>query len=320
MEHGEKVKAYLAFGSVCFFWGTTYLAINVGTKTLPVGLFSGTRFALAGALLLLICRAKGLKLPKGREWLHLLLIGLLLVTFANAMLVWASKWIPSGMTALLVATAPFWMAGMETYSGGGRLSLRGILGIVIGFAGLALLIGPGLQSLDLNHKFLPGVIALQAGCFAWCLGSVLSKYYPVKTHPLVGAASQMLLGGLILIVYGLCAGELINFTFNRATGLAYAYLVVFGSLIGYGSYIYALDKLPASKVSMYAYINPVIAVLLGWFFLNERLDWQILTSMAIIFSGVALVKTAHIKERPENARESNLNDSNLDHLVYEPKD
>jgi drug/metabolite transporter (DMT)-like permease len=165
--------------------------------------------------------------------------------------------------------------------------------------GLALLIGPKLTGGSLSPNFMYGVAALQIGCFAWCLGSIHSKRHPIKAHPLVGAATQMLLGGLALIVYGLVRGEWPQFTFNRASGLAFAYLVLFGSLIGYGSYIYALDKLPATKVSMYAYINPVIAVILGWLCLNERLDWRMVASMLIILGGVALVKTAHLEAAGE---------------------
>ncbi|MEW6730339.1 MAG: EamA family transporter [Acidobacteriota bacterium] len=300
MREAEKIRAYLAWGAVCFFWGTTYLAISIGAKTLPVALFSGSRFALAGAILLLLCRARGLVWPQGREWLHLGLVGTLLITCGNTVLVWSAKHIPSGMMALLVATAPFWMAWMEARSSGLRLGMRGLLGIALGFVGLLLLVTPNVNSPKLGTGFLFGAIALQFGCMAWCAGSLYSKRYPVKVHSLVGAAAQMLLGGLVLTVYGSLSGEWAKFHLHFESAIAYIYLVIFGSIIGYGSYMYALQKLPAAKVSTYAYINPVIAVLLGWLWLHERLDWQIATSMVIILVGVALVKTSRMYQQPHS--------------------
>lgn len=302
------IKAYLAWASVCFFWGTTYLAIAIGVKTLPVALFSGTRFAIAGLILLLICSLKGYSLPKGREWLHLGFVGFLLITSANALLVWAEKFIPSGTTALLVATGPFWMAAMESFTTGTRLSLRGYAGIGVGFIGLALLLAPSIGA-DLELSFIYAFAALQLGAFCWSFGSMHSKKYPVKTNPLVGAGAQMLLGGLMLTGIGVIKGDLPLFHFNQEAAIVYLYLIVFGSIVGYGAYIYALDKLPAAKVSTYAYINPVIAVLLGWVWLGEQLNWRILTAMAVILFGVALTKTASVSNH--STEERKIDDDSL---------
>ena len=308
LGQGEKFRAYVAWAAVCFFWGTTYLAIKVGVKTLPVALFSGCRFSIAGLVLLLLCYIKGYSWPRGREWWHHGLIGLLLITLSNALLVWSSKWLSSGMSALLVTTAPFWMAGLELRFGtGARLGFSGLIGIIVGFLGVALLIGPNLTRTSFDLHFLYGVVALQVGCFSWCLGSVHSKRYPVSSHPLVGAAAQMLIGGLLLVVFGSIQGEWKDFYFTSETALAFLYLVIFGAIIGYGCYIYALDKLPSAKVSTYAYINPVIAVLLGAFWLHEQLDWRIMLSMIIILSGVALVKTAHISTQADKFQPVNSN-------------
>lgn len=290
----EKFRAYAAWLAVCFFWGTTYLAIKIGAQTLPVALFSGSRFFIAGTILFILCYLKKYALPQGRDWLHLSLVGLLLITCANGLLVWSSRWVPSGMAAILVTIAPFWMVGLEAYKHKTRIGLSTILGIIVGFIGVALLIAPQLSwgTTAWDHHFLMGVIALQIGCFCWCLGSIHSKHYPSQAHPLVSAAVQMLAGGTALLIYGTIDNEWPRFIFNHAAGLAFIYLVIFGAVVGYGCYIYALDKLPSATVSTYAYINPIIAITLGVIWLKEPFTWTVIGGTGIILAGVALVKQA----------------------------
>ena len=294
MTSKEKISAYGAWAAVCFFWGTTYLAIRVGLEALPPMLFAGMRFVIAGTVLfLLMHRQRGARLPVGREWLDLSVVGLMLLGVGTGAVVWAEQWVPSGMAALLVATSPFWVTGIEkTLSGGERIGVRGLVGMLIGFGGLILLVAPDLFGTSLSGSYLLGIVALQVGCASWSAGSVYAKHHPTGVMPLLGASVQMLVAGLAFTVVGTAAGEWVDVRLSLRSLMALAYLIVFGSIVAYGSYTYAIQKLPLSVVSTYSYINPVIAVLLGWAILGEPLGWRVAVAMMIILGGVALVKTA----------------------------
>ncbi|MGB8507784.1 MAG: EamA family transporter [Pyrinomonadaceae bacterium] len=290
----EKLAAYGAWAAVCFFWGTTYLAIRVGLETLPPMIFAGVRFLIAGTVLfLLLSGQRNTRLPSGREWLDLAIVGLMLLGIGNGLVVVAEQWMPSGMAALLVATSPFWVAGLErTQKGGERVGLRAFAGMLVGFGGLALLVAPQLFGASVSGRFIWGVVCLQIGCFAWSAGSVYSKRRPVGVTPLMAAAVQMLYAGAALTLLGTLGGEWGIVRFSARSLGALAYLIVFGSIVAYGSYTYAMQKLPLSLVTTYSYINPVIAVLLGWLILSEPLGWRVFAATAIILCGVALVKTS----------------------------
>lgn len=293
MMSREKWGAYAAWAAVCFFWGTTYLAIRIGLETLTPLLFSGLRFIIAGGVLFfLMSWQRNVRLPKGREWFDLSVVGLLLLGVGNGLVVWAEQYISSGMAALLVATGPFWVAGLESFRRDGeRIGIWAFLGMLIGFAGLSMLIAPGLLKEPLGGGFLLGVVALQGACFSWAAGSVYSKGRPLGVNPLMGAAVQMLIAGAALTLLGSFAGEWGEIAFSSRSLSALAYLIVFGSIVAYGSFIYAMQKLPLSIVSTYAYINPLIAMILGWLILSEPLGWRVWAATAVILGGVALVKT-----------------------------
>lgn len=292
MASREKFAAYAAWAAVCFFWGTTYLAIRVGLETLTPMLFGGLRFLVAGAVLFLVMSwQRNVRLPSGREWFDLSLVGLLLLGVGNGLVVWAEQWVPSGTAALLVATGPFWVAGLEAArKGGERVTRWSLVGMLVGFGGLAMLVGPSLFDAAAGGAFLLGALALQVACFSWSAGSVYAKHRPVGVHPLMGAAVQMLVAGAALTLVGSVGGEWGRIGFSARSLGALAYLVVFGSIVAYGSFTYAMQKLPLSVVSTYAYINPVIAVLLGWLLLSEPLGWRVWLATAVILGGVALVK------------------------------
>jgi drug/metabolite transporter (DMT)-like permease len=288
----ETFKAYAAWGAVCLFWGTTYLAIRIGVRTLPPALFAGIRFFVAGSVFLVYLKIRGISLPRRRELLTIASVGILLLVIANGCVVWAEQWVPSGLAALIVATLPFWVSGIEAiWPSGNRLNVLKILGIAIGFFGLLILLGPELKA-SLDPAYLKGVLALLFAPLSWALGSVYAKYHPVRTAPLMAAALQMVIAGIILIFIGVILNEVPRFDLNAEGLAALVYLAIFGSIIGYGSFIYALAKLPAAKVSMYAYVNPIIAVLLGWLILGEQLDWRVALSTAVILLGVILVQSA----------------------------
>lgn len=286
----ENLRAYLAWVAICIIWGTTYLAIRIGVKDFPPVLFAGLRWLIAGPILIVILKLRGYKLPEKKEIKHLALVGILLLGCGNGLVVFAEQWVPSGLTALLISTEPFWIVGLESLlPEGPKLNFKIVLGVLLGLAGVALIFGVDLDTL-FNPQYLTGILALLFGVFCWSSGTLYSKYKKVTVHPIMGAAFQMAIAGIVLSVLGLSIGEAPALHFTQSGVLAFMYLLVFGSFIAYGSYIYAVANLPVSFVSTYAYINPIIALFLGWLVLDEHLDYNILIAAIIILIGVYTVK------------------------------
>ncbi len=301
MSRETRVLAYTAFAIVCLVWGTTYLAIAIANETLPVLMFAGTRFTVAGAILLGIGLLRGKTLPKLRkDWLYLVVIGVCMVGFGNIGVVWAEHHLTSGFAALLVGSSPFWMAVLERFRpGGASFNARKIAGLVIGFTGLAILVGPEIGGEEFNIMFLLGVISVQVGSIGWNVGSILSKYHVSKDiDSMISAALQMLFGGIIVTIAGLASGELPQYHFTTRSLAAFLYLLFFGSVLTYGAYVYALSKLPTSTTSLYAYINPVVAVFLGWLVLSEPIGWNAIVGMLVIFIGVGFVQATGNRTAP----------------------
>lgn len=300
MPRGEKALAWLAFLIVSIVWGTTYLAIAVAIETLPTYLFPGLRFILGGGILLALCAFAGLEIPRRlSDWGNAAIVGVLMVGLGNVCVVWAEHYVPSGFAALFVATAPLWMVILESMrTNGERISLRKWIGMSVGFAGVVFLVLPQLQGASMSSYFVLGVLAIQVGSIGWNIGAMRSKYRPIARHPLVAASMQMITGGAVVAVIGLMLGEASQMTFTTRTFLAFAYLVVFGSVIAYGAFVYAIAHLPTTTVSLHTYINPVVAVILGWLILDEPFGWRAAVSSAIILGGVAIVQTARKQAAP----------------------
>jgi drug/metabolite transporter (DMT)-like permease len=294
MKGRDKFGAYGAWAAVCFFWGTTYLAIRVGLESFPPTLFAGLRFIVAGVVLFFVMsRQRNARLPIGREWFDLGVVGLMLLGVGNGAVVWAEQWVPSGMAALLVATSPFWAAAIGRLQGDGeRVGLRGLMGMAVGFGGLAMLVGPQLFGAELNGKYLLGILIIQVGCFFWQAGSLYAKQRPTGVSPLMASSVQMLWAGLILTLAGTLIGEWGAMRFSGRSAGALLYLVVFGSIVAYSAYMYAIQKLPLALVSTYSYVNPIVALVLGWLVLSEPLGWREGGAALVILFGVALVKTS----------------------------
>lgn len=289
----ERRLAWAAWLAVCFFWGTTYLAIRVGVQDMPPLLFNGLRVLAAGLVLLTFLRLRGQTLPDRADWLHLGIVGTALLGVGNGLVAWSAQWVPSGLAAVSVATTPFWMVGVETLRPGGeRPTWRGLAGLLLGCVGMGLLIAPRLQGAQVDLPVLLGFAGLQVACASWSAGSIYSRYRPAQVTPLMGAAAQMIVGGTVVSVVGTLLGEWGRMLWTQPGLLAFLYLLVFGSIVGYSAYVYVLQKLPVSTVSLYAYINPVIAVALGWALLHEVLTWRELTATAVILAGVAVVRMA----------------------------
>ena len=283
-------SAYLAWAVVCLVWGTTYLGIRVALETIPPLLMAGFRWIAAGSIILAILKVRGETIPPQRDWPALLLLGILLLGFGNGFVVWAEQSVPSGLTAVLVASAPFWMVGVERFmKQSDHLSGRRIVGLIIGFTGIVLLVWPEL-GLDSRRSFVVGVAATQMACLGWAIGSSFSRRRHANENVLAAASLQMLFGGGCLLAAGLLRGEWGTLAFTPRTAVALAYLIVVGSIAGFSAYAYALKYLPVATVSLYAYINPIIAVLLGTLILGEPLSPRLAVAGAIVLIGMALVR------------------------------
>ncbi len=283
-------RAYIAWVAICIIWGTTYLAIRVGVQDLPPVLFAGLRWIIAGPILLIILKLRGFQLPGKKDFLHLAVIGLLLIGGGNGLVVFSEQWLPSGLTALLVTTVPFWVVGIEAViPSGPKLNKIIVIGLTCGLAGVFLIFGDNFSGL-FNSSYIYGVVGLMISEFTWSLGTIYSKYKKVSVHPLMSAAVQMTVAGFVLSLIGVSIGELSVLHFHLNSTLAFLYLLVMGSLVAYGSYIYAVAHLPVSFVSTYAYINPVIALFLGWLILGETINVPIIIGAVVILGGVGLVK------------------------------
>lgn len=300
MKH-EKAVAYGAFAIVCVVWGTTYLFIRIALETIPPLLLTATRFTIAGLIMLLIAKLRGERIPRDfRTLANLAFVGFLMVGVGNLSVVWAEQWVPSGLAALLVATAPFWMAIIEAFRRGGeRVDLRGGIGMLIGFIGVAMLVTPGGgMTTKWSLPFILGALAIQVGGACWQYGSAHGKYQLKHVPLLSSAALQMLFGGLILTIVGLALGEASRFVLTPRTLGALVYLTIFGSIIAYSSYVFALAHMRTTHTALYAYVNPVVAVFLGWLVLGEALTWVSVVAMVVILAGVALVQTAGWRRKP----------------------
>ena len=285
-------SAYVAWLAVCLVWGTTYLGIRIALETIPPALVGGIRYAIAGAVLAAILLARGERLPARAQWGGLALLGFLMICVGNGGVIWAQQWVPSGIAAVVVASSPFWMSAVEALAPRGeRFTRRILLGLVIGFTGILALVWPDLTTGgEPGKRFALGLVALQMACLGWSLGTAYSKRHARDENALSAAALQMLFGGLMMLAIASGRGEWRDLSFSSRSLAALIYLIVCGSLVGYSSFVYALKYLPVSTVSMYAYVNPVIAVLLGALVLGEALGPRVVMASALVLVGIGIVR------------------------------
>ena len=302
----QRRLAYLAWVVVCIVWGTTYLGIRVSLETMPPMLMGGLRWLIAGALLAGYLLARGEPLPPPSRWGGILLLGFLMLGLGNGGVVVAEQWVPSGLAAVMIASNPFWMAAVEALlPDGERLHANIVAGLVIGFSGIMVLVWPDLTVGETGRRsFLAGVIALQIASIGWSLGSAYSRRHARKDNVLGTTACQMLAGGLIMTAAGTFLGEWPHLHFTTRTAIALVYLSTIGAVGGFVAYTYALRHLPVSFVSLYAYINPVIAVALGVLLLRESFDSRMAVAAALVFAGVAVVRWTGRQAIPDSGLES----------------
>jgi len=285
-----------AFAAIYLIWGSTYIAIKYAIETLPPFLMAGTRFLVAGATLYAIARFSGeYEKPSWRHWRTSLIVGVLLLLGGNGGVVWAQHYIPSGLAALLVAVEPLWIVLLNwLYLKAERPNLKVILGLVLGFVGLWLLIGNGVTANDSTNGWMQifGALLVVGAAFSWACGSLYGLKAPSPKSPVLASGMQMLSGGAVLFLFGSASGEWSKFNpdaVSQNSILALSYLIVFGSIVAFTAYSWLLKNASPSIVSTYAYVNPVVAVLLGWALANEALSLQMLVGAAIIIGSVALI-------------------------------
>lgn len=287
--------AYAAWAVVCVLWGTTYLGIRIALETIPPALLGGLRYTAAGAIMMAIQRLRGGRVP----WRHsttLAVAGVLTIAVGNGLVIWAEQWVPSGIAAVMVATVPFWMAACEAVLPDGEaIAPTIVIGLVLGFTGIVLLVWPDLASGHVGASgFLGGVLALQVACIGWAAGSALARRNAKAEDPLTTAALQMLFGGVAMLAIGTWTGEWAHLAWTPRTIAAELYLTVFGSIVGYSAYSYALRHLPSALVSLYAYANPVFAVVLGALILGEPLGARVAIAALLVLCGSAVVQARHV--------------------------
>jgi len=290
-----RLKIWLALAAVYIIWGSTYLAIRFAVETIPPFLMVGTRFLVAGAILYGFRRLRGDAPPLRVEWKAAAVVGILLLVGGNGIVVWAEQYIPSGITALIVGTAPVFMVLIDALRPGGqRPGFKRALGILIGFAGIVILVNPSGMAQDPDRWVVVGLGALFLATFFWALGSLYSRNARLPGSPLLGTGMEMLVGGGCLLVIATLTGEwgrldLAAISARSLYGLIY--LIVFGALIGFVAYTWLLRVAPTPLVSTYAYVNPLIAVLLGSWLAGEALDLRIMLAAAVIVGSVFLINT-----------------------------
>lgn len=290
MLRPAQFRAYLALASVCFFWGTTYLAIRMSLETFPPLVLVAARFLISGSLLLAFARVRGLYVPRGRELASNAFSGLLLLGIGNSALVFSEILIPSGIASLITTISPFWLVGVEALlPGGERLHTPIIGGMIVGLAGASLLFTGDLAANTIDRRMLDGFLLLQIGMAAWSFGSIYQRRRSGKAHSVIAGGVQQLAAGVILLPFAVLIHEHPIYWSARGV-LALLYLVIFGSIVGYSSYIYVMDRLPVAVVSVYSYVNAVVAVGLGWLFYREPFGLKEAAAMVIIFAAVAVVK------------------------------
>jgi drug/metabolite transporter (DMT)-like permease len=291
-DEPSRGKVIAAFAAVYVIWGSTYLAIRYAIETLPPFLMASVRFLIAGALLYAWSMARSQRAPTLHEWKAAVIVGGLLLLGGNGAVVWAEQTVPSGVAALLVAGTPCWMVLLDwLWKGAARPGGRTVTGLLLGFGGIALLVGPsaftGGEGIDPI-----GALVLLTGSLAWAIGSIYSRYAPRPHGALLSTGMQMLMGGLLLMLAGTVTGEWTRLDLSAVSVrslLAVGYLIVFGAILGYSAYVWLLRVATAARVSTYAYVNPVVAVLLGWAIAGETFTLRMGVAAAIIVSGVALI-------------------------------
>ncbi len=276
---------------MCILWGTTYLGIRVALESFPPFLLMGVRYFLSGAIMIFGAKLWGATLPSGRELWLTSLYGIITIGFGTGLLCVAEQWVPSGLSALFIATQPFWMVIADWVLSAGANRPRGatIRGLMLGMIGVAVLVAPNAMKEGLRSGIVAGFLMLQLGCAGWVTGALLQTRLGGRAHPIVSGAVQQFATGAFFLLLTLAFERFPTHVKPQALG-GLLYLVIFGAIVGYSAFVYAMDRLPAAIVSVYAFVNPVVAVILGWLIFREPFGLREMIAMILIFAGIAIVK------------------------------
>jgi drug/metabolite transporter (DMT)-like permease len=297
----QRSRIIVAFALLYVLWGSTYLAMRVIVRDMPPYVAGATRYLIAGPLMLGVLALTGRKVSLSLQDLRrLLVISILLLSIGNIGVLWGEEYVSSGLASLIVALVPIWVVIIEAwFFRAGRMTAKGFFGLALGIAGLLVLLWPRITSgSHLGRLELLGSGILAGASFFWALGSVFSHRYSLSVDAFVSAAWQMTLAGAVNALIALVFGQFSKTHWTAHALGSIAYLVVFGSWIGYSAYIYLLEHVPTPKVATYAYVNPIVAVFLGWIILREQVDFFMLMGTAIIIASVWLVNSSKLKHLP----------------------
>jgi drug/metabolite transporter (DMT)-like permease len=293
------IQIVIAFAAIYTIWGTTYLAIRIAVETIPPFLMAGVRFLLAGLLTFGFLRARGVPLPTRLQWRSAAIIGAFLLLGGNGFVTWSEQQVPSGMAALVVATVPLWITLFDwVIFKGIKPGKKTVFGLILGFLGIGLLIGPDQFSGTAVIHFSSLFILFMAPIL-WSLGSLYSRQADLPENAFMATAVEMLAGGFLLVIAGLLTGETTRLNLAEISTrslVAMAYLTVFGSIVAFTAYVWLLKTVQAAKVATYTYVNPVIAVFLGWLILSETITPQMLVAVPSIILAVVLITTRTAKK------------------------
>ena len=301
----SPVKTVLAFAAVYILWGSTYLAIRLAIDTLPPFLMTGTRFTLGGLILFTWAYLKGERsIPPLHLWRRALVIGALLLLGGNGGVVFAERYVATGLAALLVSTEPLWVVILNWAISRQRPNWKVLLGVLIGLIGVAMLVGDGLRGNGHSTiSLIAGGVVLIAS-FSWASGSVYSSRHPLHVSTLMAAGMQMISGGILLLLLAVVTGDPMRLNLANASWTsigAFFYLLVFGSLVGFTAYSWLLSNVAPARAATYANVNPVVAVFLGWLIASEPLTRQMLVAAAVIIGSVILITTFGREHTPTTA-------------------
>jgi len=303
-KHASRAQIIAAFASIYVIWGSTYLAIRYAVETIPPFVMGGVRFLISGTILYLWSRYRGAPKPTRIHWRNAIIAGGFLLLGGNGAVVWAEQFVPSGLTALLVSILPFWLVIIEWVRPPRRRPSGAVLvGLVLGFVGIIVLVGP--SGLGGHGNVAPiGALVLILGSLSWAIGSFWSRDAQLPESGLLTTGMEMLGGGALMLIVGTLSGEFSHLdvhAISKASAIGMLYLVTFGSLVGFTSYIWLLDKVSPARLGTYAYVNPLVAVMLGWAIAGERLSIRTGVAAAIVICAVALITTARSAATPRTS-------------------